>query len=1006
MKVSVVIPCYNMGAYLADAIDSVSNQTFTDWELIVVNDGSTDAPTISALEQLETDFKNNSKLKVIHQKNSGLAAARNAGIKAAKGDYITCLDADDKLASNYLESTAARLEEDTDEAYGFVTTWLQEFGVRNDLWKTSDYDPAGMLMNNLVHAASFFRKKVWDEVGGYKKMKIGGYEDWEFWLSIIEKGYRWTIIKEPLFLYRIRENSMLAGAKEAHLHIYEELYELHPSLFKKYAKELDLANARQIKQLREYIAEERQLLSARDEEVQNLREQNEELHAQAIDMGAELSNLRHSKIISKAITLRDLAGKTRHAVRKTSPRHVAHKVRVIGAPYIPGIARRKIKEPVVAMKHRIRNARMQTIAVANASWGTQAPLVSVVIPFYNKADTLSDTLASLSVQSFRNFEVIIVDDGSSQPLNEAAIKGQFRAELKLQFIKQRNKGVAEARNMGIKAAAGKYILCLDPDDLLDSTFIEKGLLVLETSPDISLATTDVEVFGVRQEFETKTPYDPVTLFEDNMVITAAIFTKAAWQSAEGYKSDLGYEDWEFWINLAERGFWGRRIPEPLFKYRTADQSRYVEDRSKHWNNLHRIRSLHPQYRRRIKRLLARKRHIAYELEANTALINFNRTSSYRLVNKNKPRVLLALPWLTFGGAETLIVNFCQEIKDSFDLSIITGLESRHEWEYRFKELTQNIYHLSNLFGQNKELYLEFISNYIETRAIDAIHIIHTDFMFDLLPELKRRHPELKVILTLFNDRASHFDKSLPVQNYIDVFSSDNSKVADHYNRVLDERHPTVVIPNGINCYDIYNPAKFDRDKQRAELNIDDDDLAVFFIGRISEEKNPDVFVEVARELVVKKNSKKLRFFVIGDGVLGRQIETAIEKLKSAQVTYLGYQTEIARYLSAADIFVLPSSVEGFPLSLLEAMAMNVAVVASDVGAVSEIVASGQDGFVVTPGSAKEIAAAIETLQADQHLLKDMKKRARDKIEHKYSNILLGQNYKKLYTGAMGSKEEK
>ncbi len=107
-------------------------------------------------------------------------------------------------------------------------------------------------------------------------------------------------------------------------------------------------------------------------------------------------------------------------------------------------------------------------------------------------------------------------------------------------------------------------------------------------------------------------------------------------------------------------------------------------------------------------------------------------------------------------------------------------------------------------------------------------------------------------------------------------------------------------------------------------------------------------------------------------------------------------SDVSKYLSSADIFVLPSAIEGFPLSVLEAMAMELAVVASRVGAVPDVIESGVDGFVVSPGSCEEIADTIIKLCNDAKNLTSVKKQARIKVEKKYSNILLRNNYKKLY----------
>jgi glycosyltransferase involved in cell wall biosynthesis len=378
-----------------------------------------------------------------------------------------------------------------------------------------------------------------------------------------------------------------------------------------------------------------------------------------------------------------------------------------------------------------------------------------------------------------------------------------------------------------------------------------------------------------------------------------------------------------------------------------------------------------------------------------SFINLNNPRYYDIASNNNPNVLVALPWMTFGGAETLITNFCNEINDNYNLDFVTGLNSAHEWEYKFKELSNNIYHLTNLFDST-DYYAEFISNYIKTRKIDILHIIHTSVFFKALPIIKKRNPNLKVVVTVFNDRAEHFYRAVENEEWIDVLSTDNISVKNHYQRVLKTDKPVQVIPNGINCYDIYNPALFNRKAIREEMELAGNDLAVFFIGRLSEEKNPDVFCKVAKNLIGEKN---LKFFVIGDGPARQDVEKLIKDINSKSITYLGYKSEVAEYLSAADIFVLPSSIEGFPLSILEAMAMRVACVASDVGAVAEVIDNGENGFVVKPGSVQEISEVIKKLNNDKDELMRIKNNARKKVEKTYSNKLLGDNYKKLYKSA-------
>ncbi len=204
MKVSIIIPCYNLGQYLEQAIKSVMNQTFTDWELIVIDDGSTDEDTKNVLANI-----NYPKTKLIRTKNQGLPVARNTAIREAQGEYIACLDADDQYAPTFLEKTVAILDQDKAHRVGIVTTWIQTYGVKEELWKTAEYDPILLATRNVLHVASLFRRECWSKVSGYSESLKIGYQDWDFWIKIVAAGYAWECIEEPLFYYQVREKSMV-----------------------------------------------------------------------------------------------------------------------------------------------------------------------------------------------------------------------------------------------------------------------------------------------------------------------------------------------------------------------------------------------------------------------------------------------------------------------------------------------------------------------------------------------------------------------------------------------------------------------------------------------------------------------------------------------------------------------------------------------------------------------------------------------------------------------------
>lgn len=206
-KISVVIPCFNHGEYLEDAITSVLLQTFRNFEIIVINDGSTDIETINVINKLTVKYKN---VTFINQKNGHLANARNAGISIARGEFILPLDADDKIMPTMLEKCLNEIEKD--EKIGFVYTWVRFFGNYNAIWRNQDYNFYDLLNANYIVATSLIRRSVWELVGGYDEKMKNGYEDWEFLIAIGEIGWFGKLIKEPLFCYRRKSESMVVYA--------------------------------------------------------------------------------------------------------------------------------------------------------------------------------------------------------------------------------------------------------------------------------------------------------------------------------------------------------------------------------------------------------------------------------------------------------------------------------------------------------------------------------------------------------------------------------------------------------------------------------------------------------------------------------------------------------------------------------------------------------------------------------------------------------------------------
>jgi glycosyltransferase involved in cell wall biosynthesis len=199
--ISVVIPCYNDGLYLPETIDRLRQQTLKDYEIIVVNDGSTDPHTIAVLKDLEQKA-----VTVLHKENGRMSSARNHGVRRARGQYIAALDADDYFDATFFEKAVRVL--DANQEVAVVTSYIRLFGEVNKTSKPRGGNAFNFLFSNQCPACAMVRKSCWDSVGGYDEAMRNGYEDWEFYIRITQQGWIIHVIPEKLFFYRQTQKSV------------------------------------------------------------------------------------------------------------------------------------------------------------------------------------------------------------------------------------------------------------------------------------------------------------------------------------------------------------------------------------------------------------------------------------------------------------------------------------------------------------------------------------------------------------------------------------------------------------------------------------------------------------------------------------------------------------------------------------------------------------------------------------------------------------------------------
>ena len=221
-SVAVVIPCFNDGATLEDAVGSAQAQDRID-ELVVVDDGSTEAATLDVFRSLEADG-----VTVAHRSNGGLGAARMTGVLAASSDYVFCLDADDRLLPGALAALAEALDSDPELTLAWGDYRL--FGERSWHQQTApSLDPWQISYQNDIPASVLVRRSALLSSGGWELR--GGYEDWDMLMGLAERGQRGRRVPIVAYEYRQHGPRMLGDSASRHAEIYALLGSRHPRLF-------------------------------------------------------------------------------------------------------------------------------------------------------------------------------------------------------------------------------------------------------------------------------------------------------------------------------------------------------------------------------------------------------------------------------------------------------------------------------------------------------------------------------------------------------------------------------------------------------------------------------------------------------------------------------------------------------------------------------------------------------------------------------------------------------
>ncbi len=567
-----------------------------------------------------------------------------------------------------------------------------------------------------------------------------------------------------------------------------------------------------------------------------------------------------------------------------------------------------------------------------------APLVSVIMPVYNKGATLEESVASVVAQTLCQWEIIVWDDGSPDDLTPLALSRiERRNDPRIQVVRASNSGVIAARNAAIGRSIGRYLCCLDPDDIVEPTYFEKAVMMLEARPELSVISPFVRVFGDDNLVWQTEGLVPKLLAYDNALPVCSIVRRDALIEVGGFSHQFmeNCEDWALWAALAAAGHQSAVLPEVLFRYRYSHtQGRDAGSRN------------YDDFQRRISQLYPGL--AGGDVPARVPPDEPPAILQVAIPTSHRRPVLLAVPWMTrLGGGEQVARVLAAGFRERGHTVVIVAFEppppDAVDGTEAVGSVTPYFYNLPTIAARDD--FAPIVRRLMQGLPGAHIVIIGATWMYEHLSDVKSWcNGPVSVIDLLFNHQG-HIASNVAHRSEIDAIVPVSHRLADllvdHFN-VTAKVKPIYI---GIDPPDKISvvPPNLSR---REELPL------CVWLGRHSTEKRPEWFVDAARIL-----QEFADFAMTGDD--GGHFDP------SGTLQRLGHLEDPSGLVSAADLLVLTSSIEGIPLTVMEAVAVGTPAFCTNVGGVGEFVVDGVNGVLVDPWSFDEFVASLRELLTDR-----------------------------------------
>ena len=639
-------------------------------------------------------------------------------------------------------------------------------------------------------------------------------------------------------------------------------------------------------------------------------------------------------------------------------------------------------DPVLTPALRLDNA-----------WPAAAPLVSVVIPCFNYGSYIEDALQSVLAQTFRNYEVIVVEGGSTDGVTPgviATIEARGYSNVRVLYRAERH-FAGDNRNYGISHARGRYICCLDADDILLPIYLEVAVFLAE-GYGYDIVSSAIQCFGESGIKWTQQDASFPAIAEANQVATTALFRKTAWAGVGGYRDwGLGQEhipeDWDFWVRMLGHGYRCKNIREPLMRYRVHGSG---------------LTATCETDRKRQQEAIRRANADLFPGPAAPAALTIqiaNRWSNSAAPADETPGVLAALPFITIGGAEQLFHTLFEGLTaHGLRVVIVTTVtlpDTMKEDPTRFNSITPHVYRLPKLL--DREDWEDFVLYLLRRYNAGSLFLAGSEFMYRCLPRIRAEFPHIRIVDQQFND-TGHIQNNRRYSALIDCTVVPSESLATVLtDKFHEQRSKMAVVPHGIH---VTAPVR-DRPAAIAASGLpveSNGKLLISFFGRMAKEKSPEVFVQIAARL---SHRKDLYFCMTGEGPEWAAVQRLRAKHGLQNKLHLpGFVDDPRPLMEASDMVVLTSALDGMPLVVLEAQALGKPVVASAVGSLPEMIIQGETGFLCPPGDAGAFCRAIEQLADSESMRRAFGERGRRFVEDRFGARPMIAAYLNALTGAL------